>query len=128
VAKQYGIRVLGPNCIGVYNAYTNFDTVFLPADRAGGPPPGPLALISQSGVVAATIMDWAARRRLGLGFLANYGNKADVTEVELLEAFAADHRVKVITVYVEGFKYPGRGEEVSRNGEKDRTQEAHSGV
>jgi acyl-CoA synthetase (NDP forming) len=107
VARQYGVRVLGPNCIGIYNAYTNFDTVFLPADRAGRPPPGPLALISQSGAVAAAIMDWAARRRLGLGFLANYGNKADVTEVELLEAFAADHRVKVITVYVEGFKYPG---------------------
>jgi acyl-CoA synthetase (NDP forming) len=53
-------------------------------------------------------MDWAARRRLGLGFLANYGNKADATEVELLETFAADLRVNVITVYVEGFKYPGR--------------------
>ncbi|MGC9051449.1 acetate--CoA ligase family protein [Pyrobaculum sp.] len=107
VAKQYGIRVLGPNCIGIYNAYTNFDTVFLPAERAGRPPPGPLALISQSGAVAAAIMDWAARRRIGLGFMANYGNKADVTEVELIEAFAADDRVKVITVYVEGFKYPG---------------------
>jgi acyl-CoA synthetase (NDP forming) len=107
VAKQHGIRVLGPNCIGIYNAYTNFDTIFLPADRAGRPPPGPLALISQSGAVATAIMDWAARRRLGLGFLANYGNKADVTEVELMEVSAADGRVKVITVYIEGFKYPG---------------------
>lgn len=107
VARQYGIRVLGPNCIGIYNAYSNFDTVFLPADRAGRPPPGPLALISQSGAVAAAIMDWAARRRLGLGFMANYGNKADVTEIELLEAFANDDRVKVITVYIEGFKYFG---------------------
>ncbi|MEM1597547.1 MAG: acetate--CoA ligase family protein [Pyrobaculum sp.] len=107
VAKQYGIRLLGPNCIGVYNAYTNFDTLFLPAERAGRPPPGPLALISQSGAVAAAIMDWAARRRIGLGFVANYGNKADVTEVELLETFAEDPRVRVITMYIEGFKYPG---------------------
>ncbi|MEZ0319331.1 MAG: acetate--CoA ligase family protein [Pyrobaculum sp.] len=107
VAKQYGVRLLGPNCIGVYNAYTNFDTLFLPAERAGRPPPGPLALISQSGAVAAAIMDWAARRRIGLGFVANYGNKADVTEVELLETFAEDPRVRVITMYVEGFKYPG---------------------
>lgn len=58
VARRYGIRVLGPNCIGIYNAYNNFDTVFLPANRAGRPPPGPLALISQSGAVAAAIMDW----------------------------------------------------------------------
>ncbi|ABL87662.1 CoA-binding domain protein [Pyrobaculum islandicum DSM 4184] len=107
VAKQYGIRVLGPNCIGVYNAYTNFDTIFLPADRAGRPPPGPLALISQSGAVAAAIMDWAARRKIGLGLMVNYGNKIDITEVELLEAFAADDRIKVITLYIEGFKYPG---------------------
>lgn len=107
VAKQYGIRLLGPNCIGVYNAYTNFDTQFLPAERAGRPPPGPIALISQSGAVTTAIMDWAARRRLGMGFVVNYGNKADVTEVELLEAFAEDERVKVITMYMEGLKYPG---------------------
>lgn len=118
VAKQYGVRVLGPNCIGVYNAYSGFDTVFLPAERAGRPPPGPLALISQSGAVAAAIMDWAARRRLGLGFLVNYGNKADVTETELLEAFAADDRVKVITIYIEGFKYPGEARQFLETAKK----------
>lgn len=107
IAKRYGIRVLGPNCIGVYNAFSNFDTIFLPVDRAGRSPPGPLALISQSGAVAVAIMDWAARRRLGLGYLVNYGNKVDVDEVEILETFANDDRIKVITVYLEGFKYPG---------------------
>ena len=107
IAKRYGIRVLGPNCIGVYNAFSNFDTIFLPIDRAGRSPPGPLALISQSGAVAVAIMDWAARRKLGLGYLVNYGNKVDVDEVEILEAFAKDDRIKVITVYLEGFKYPG---------------------
>lgn len=107
IAKRYGIRVLGPNCIGVYNAFSNFDTIFLPIDRAGRSPPGPLALVSQSGAVAVAIMDWAARRKLGLGYLVNYGNKVDVDEVEILEAFAKDDRIKVITVYLEGFKYPG---------------------
>ena len=107
IGKMYGIRILGPNCLGVYNAFNGFDTVFLPAERAGRPPAGPLALISQSGAVAASIMDWAARRNLGLSIMVNYGNKADVGDVELLKYFEQDDRIKVITVYIEGFKYPG---------------------
>jgi acyl-CoA synthetase (NDP forming) len=107
LGKMYGVRVLGPNCLGVYNAFNGFDTVFLPAERAGRPPAGPLALISQSGAVAASIMDWAARRNIGLSIMVNYGNKADVGDVELLRYFERDERIKVITVYVEGFKYPG---------------------
>lgn len=107
IGKMYGIRILGPNCIGVYNAFSGFDTVFLPEERAGRPPAGPLALISQSGAVAASIMDWAARRNIGLSIMVNYGNKADVGDVELLRYFERDDRIKVITIYVEGFKYPG---------------------
>ncbi|MGC9119093.1 MAG: acetate--CoA ligase family protein [Thermoproteus sp.] len=107
LGKMYGIRLLGPNCLGVYNAFDGFDTVFLPAERAGRPPAGPLALISQSGAVAASIMDWAARRGIGLSIMVNYGNKADVGDVELLRYFERDDRIKVITIYVEGFKYPG---------------------
>ncbi len=107
IGKMYGIRILGPNCLGVYNAFNGFDTVFLPAERAGRPPAGPLALISQSGAVAASIMDWAARRNIGLSIMVNYGNKADVGDVELLRYLERDDRIKVITVYMEGFKYPG---------------------
>ncbi|MEL9990519.1 MAG: acetate--CoA ligase family protein [Thermoproteus sp.] len=107
LGKMYGMRILGPNCLGVYNAFNGFDTVFLPAERAGRPPPGPLALISQSGAVAASIMDWAARRNIGLAIMVNYGNKADVGDVELLRYFEQDDRIKVITIYIEGFKYPG---------------------
>ncbi|MEZ0249177.1 MAG: acetate--CoA ligase family protein [Thermoproteus sp.] len=107
LGKMYGMRILGPNCLGVYNAFNGFDTVFLPAERAGRPPPGPLALISQSGAVAASIMDWAARRNIGLSIMVNYGNKADVGDVELLHYFEQDDRIKVVTIYIEGFKYPG---------------------
>lgn len=106
IGKMYGIRILGPNCLGVYNAFNGLDTVFLPTDRAGRPPAGPLALISQSGAVAASIMDWAARRQIGLSIMVNYGNKADVDDVELLRHFGQDDRIKVITIYLEGFRYP----------------------
>ncbi|GGP21345.1 CoA-binding protein [Thermocladium modestius] len=103
------VRVLGPNCIGVYNASTGLDTFFLPEDRMGRPRPGPIALISQSGAVAGAILDWAARRGLGIGVAVNYGNKLDVTEVDLMKHLASDPSIKVITMYMEGFKYPGEG-------------------
>ncbi len=105
---QNRIRVLGPNCIGVYNAFNGLDTFFLPEDRMGRPKPGPpVALISQSGAVAGAILDWAARRNIGVGLAVNYGNKLDINEAELLEYFARDSRVKVIVMYMEGLKYPG---------------------
>jgi acetyl coenzyme A synthetase (ADP forming)-like protein len=103
------IRVLGPNCIGVYNAFNGLDTFFLPEDRMGRPKPGPVALISQSGAVAGAILDWAARRNIGVGLAVNYGNKLDINEAELLEYFARDSRIKVIVMYMEGLKYPGEG-------------------
>ncbi|WP_238375134.1 acetate--CoA ligase family protein [Vulcanisaeta thermophila] len=106
---QGRIRVLGPNCIGVYNAYNGFDTFFLPEERMGRPQPGPIALISNSGAVAGAILDWAARRNIGVGLAVNYGNKLDVNEAELLEYFARDSRVRVIVMYMEGLKYPGEG-------------------
>lgn len=103
------VRVLGPNCIGVYNADNGLDTFFLPEDRMGRPPKGPIALISQSGAVAAAILDWASRRRLGIGLAVNYGNKIDVNESELIEYLANNPSIKVITIYIEGLKYPGEG-------------------
>lgn len=68
-----------------------------------------MALISQSGAVAGgAILDWAARRNIGVGLAVNYGNKLDISESEILEYFARDNRVKVIVMYMEGgLKYPG---------------------
>ena len=109
IIEGSGVRVLGPNCIGVYNAYNGLDTFFLPEDRMGRPSKGPIALISQSGAVAAAILDWAARRRVGIGIAGNYGNKIDVGDVELIEYLAKIPEIKVITIYIEGFKYPNEG-------------------
>jgi acyl-CoA synthetase (NDP forming) len=51
VARKYGVRVLGPNCVGVYNAFNGLDAMFLPAEKAAKPPPGPVVFLSQSGAV-----------------------------------------------------------------------------
>ncbi|KUO82263.1 MAG: CoA-binding protein [Vulcanisaeta sp. JCHS_4] len=109
---QGRVRILGPNCIGVYNAYNGLDTFFVPRNRMERPRPGPIALISQSGAVAGLILDWAARRNIGVGLAVNYGNKLDINEAELLEYLAKDSRIKVIVMYMEGLKYPGEGKKL----------------
>jgi acyl-CoA synthetase (NDP forming) len=78
------VRVLGPNCIGVYNAFNGLDTMFLPAEKAGRPPPGPIAFLSQSGAVMTAVLDWAAGEGIGVGLAVNFGNRSDVTESDSL--------------------------------------------
>ncbi|BDR92390.1 acetate--CoA ligase family protein [Vulcanisaeta souniana] len=108
-AAQGRVRILGPNCIGVYNAFNGLDTFFIPQGRMERPRAGPIALISQSGAVAAAILDWAARKGIGVGIAVNYGNKLDISEVELLEALVGNEDLRVVVMYVEGLKYPGEG-------------------
>ncbi len=58
IAKKYGLRIVGPNCLGIYDAHTGLDTIFNPSDRQGKPPPGDVAFISQSGALGAALLDW----------------------------------------------------------------------
>ncbi len=113
IARKAGIRVIGPNCIGVYNALTGVDTFFLPWDRMRRPHKGPIAIISQSGAFLASVMDWAASEGIGISKAVNFGNKIDVDEVDLLEYFGEDENIKVIIVYLEGIN-PGRGKDFIR--------------
>ena len=113
IARKAGIRVVGPNCIGVYNALTGVDTFFLPWDRMKRPHKGPIAIISQSGAFLASVMDWAAEAGIGITKAVNFGNKIDVDEVDLLEYFGEDHNIRVIIVYLEGVR-PGRGKDFIR--------------
>ncbi|MCE4614121.1 MAG: CoA-binding protein [Desulfurococcales archaeon] len=110
IARKYNIRVIGPNCIGVYNALVGLDTFFLPQDRMRRPPRGPIAIISQSGAFLASIMDWAALEGIGIAKAVNFGNKMDVDEVDMLEYFGWDDDIRVILMYIEGLK-PGRGKD-----------------
>lgn len=101
---EYGIRVIGPNCLGVYDAFSGVDTFFLPEERMRRPIKGPIAIISQSGAFAATILDWAAPRGIGIGKAVSYGNKIDVDDIELMRYFEKDPTVKAILIYIEGLK------------------------
>ena len=108
IAKAHRMRVIGPNCIGVYNAVTGVDTFFLPWERMRRPHKGPIAIISQSGAFLASVMDWAAEEGIGISKAVNFGNKVDVDEVDLISYFGDDDDIKVIIAYLEDIK-PGRG-------------------
>jgi acetyltransferase len=98
IAKQYHIRLIGPNCLGVIDTVTPMNASF----SAGMPPGGPMAFMSQSGALGTAILDWALAGRLGLSKFVSLGNKADVSETDLLLAWQDDPSSNVILSYVEG--------------------------
>ena len=106
-ARRHGVRLLGPNCVGVYNAFNGLDTMFLPREKAGRPPPGPVAFLSQSGAVMTAALDWAAGEGIGVGIAVNFGNRSDVTEADFIEYLAGVEEIKVVAVYLEGFRWRG---------------------
>jgi acetyltransferase len=98
IAHQSGIRLIGPNCLGVIDTNTPLNASF----STGMPPAGPMAFMSQSGALGTAILDWAQAGRLGLAKFVSLGNKADVDEADLLLAWQDDPSVRVIMIYTEG--------------------------
>ncbi|ADV64450.1 CoA-binding domain protein [Desulfurococcus mucosus DSM 2162] len=108
IALKYGIRIIGPNCIGIYDSWSGVDTFFLPEEKMKRPPKGYVAFISQSGAFASALMDWMAYNNIGVSRAVSYGNKVDVDDVDILEYLASDEKTRVILIYLEGLK-DGRG-------------------
>ena len=97
MCSHHGIRVLGPNCLGLINTANRMNASF-----AGNmPESGDISIFSQSGALCAAMLDLAAGRHLGIAKVISVGNKADITEVDILEHLAADERTKVIVGYLE---------------------------
>ena len=99
--KESDLRIIGPNCIGVYNPTNHVDTLFLPRYRLRRPKQGPIAFVSQSGAFGSAVLDWAASQDIGISKFISIGNKIDVDEVDLLNYLVDDPLTKCITVYVE---------------------------
>ncbi|MHB1346783.1 MAG: acetate--CoA ligase family protein [Candidatus Humimicrobiaceae bacterium] len=97
-AKNYGIRIIGCNCIGVYDADSKVDSMFFPYQNMNRPAPGNICLISQSGTVGLCAIDILPR----LSKFASYGNRIDVDEADFLKYFSSVKDTKVIAVYMEG--------------------------
>ncbi|MBS7288593.1 MAG: CoA-binding protein [Candidatus Freyarchaeota archaeon] len=104
IAKKYDMVVIGPNCVGVYSP-PYVDTFFLPSERLVTPPPGNVAVISQSGgILVDQFFSKYTERKIGVSVAVSTGNKAIVDENVLLEYFKNDPRTKLIAVYLEGFR------------------------
>jgi len=99
-AKEHDIRVLGPNCLGFISSTTNLNASF-----AGVPPlPGDIAFFSQSGALCTAILDWSVKEKIGFSKFISLGNKADISETDLLKALGNDPDTKVILGYIEDVK------------------------
>ncbi|UCD30216.1 MAG: acetate--CoA ligase family protein [Planctomycetota bacterium] len=99
VAAERGLSILGPNCLGIINT----DPAMSMNAAFGGdiPQAGCMGLISQSGALAAALLDYAHGRGIGFSRFVSFGNKADINEIDLLRSLAADNKTKVILMYVE---------------------------
>ncbi|WP_455364028.1 acetate--CoA ligase family protein [[Eubacterium] cellulosolvens] len=95
------LRIIGPNCIGIYDPINHVDTLFLPRYRLRRPKEGHIAFISQSGAFGSAILDWTASQEIGVSRFISIGNKIDVDEVDLINYLADDPQTRCITVYVE---------------------------
>ncbi len=100
LCRSHGVRMMGPNCLGVLNTHHAMNATFAPTL----PPAGHISVISQSGALCVAILDWAASQKLGLGKVISFGNKADLNEVDFLQALAEDKETKVIAGYLESIK------------------------
>lgn len=114
IAKESGMAVIGPNCMGLLNTATRVDSVFNPVYKLGRPKSGEIAFISQSGAVGAAVMDLAAKMGVGVSLFVSYGNAAVVTETDLLEYLRDDPKTKVIAMYIEGVRDGRRFLEVAK--------------
>lgn len=112
IANKWGMRLLGPNCIGLLDTHLPLDTTFLPPP---GPPPGDVAFVSHSGAICAAVIDWARGQGFGLSRLVSLGNQVDVNETDVLEPVASDRHTRVITLYLEGVSNGTRFVQKARN-------------
>ena len=105
-ARERGLRLVGPNCMGVINTdpAVSLDATFAPAF----PPPGNVGMLSQSGALGVAVLDYARALNIGVSTFVSVGNKADVSGNDLLAYWKDDPRTQVIALYLESFGNPRR--------------------
>lgn len=110
LAEANNIRIIGPNCLGVIDTVQPLNASF----AAGMPEKGTIAFTSQSGALCTAILDWALAEGIGFSRFVSLGNKADVNEVDMLEAWENDPNSRVIITYMEGLSDGRKFMEVAR--------------
>lgn len=117
-ARSFDMRVIGPNCLGI--ASTDPEVRLNASFAPHSPPPGRASLCSQSGALGVAVIAQARRVSLGLSTFVSIGNKADVSDDDLLEYWGADPDTDVILFYLESFADPDRLSRVARRVSRDK--------
>jgi acetyltransferase len=103
LVKKYGMIMQGPNCLGVINTHTPIDLSF----ASTLPRKGNIGFITQSGALGTAILDWIIKENIGFGCIVSLGNKADLDEINFIQAMAEDENIKVILLYLESIDKEG---------------------
>lgn len=98
IRKKYGMRIIGPNCIGVVRPTVNLNTSFLKTS----PEAGNVAFISQSGALGSAILDWAVHAHIGFSMFTSLGSMIDVDFADLIDYLGEDYKTRSIMLYMEG--------------------------
>ncbi len=110
VARRYGMRFIGPNCVGVIDTYAPIDTTFVRTM----PGQGNIGFVSHSGAVCGGTMDWASAVGVGFSRIISLGNQADIDVADALDSLAADPHTRVVAAYIEGLPDGRRFVEAAR--------------
>ncbi len=116
IARSHKMRIVGPNCLGVLNTHTKCNASF--AKKM--PPAGNVSIITQSGALGTAILDWSDATGVGFDSFVSLGNKADLNEVDFMEAWKDDGNTKVILAYLEGITDGQRFIDVARAVSKNK--------
>ena len=110
LARRNGMRLVGPNCIGVVNTAIGLDATFSPQ----APVPGRVAMQSQSGALGIALLERSARMGIGVSSFVSVGNKADVSGNDLLQYWEDDPGTDVVLLYLESFGNPHKFARIAR--------------
>jgi acetyltransferase len=98
--KRHGMRLLGPNCLGLLRPSLNYNASF----ALSSPPAGGVALVTQSGALADSVIDWAIQEKYAFSAIVSLGNAIDLDAADFVNYLANDPATKVITLYLEGVR------------------------
>ncbi len=117
ISDGYGINLIGPNCLGIFNPWVGLDTIFNPPERQARPEAGSVAFLSQSGAFGAALLDWFSESDIGLSKFVSYGNRVDIDEADLINYISKDEKTDFMIFYIEGVKDGRKFFNAARNSE-----------
>ncbi len=102
--EKYNIKCIGPNCLGIYDSFSELDCIFLSQQKLKRPLQGKISFLSQSGALGGAMLDSMAEKKIGISKFISYGNALNLNECDFLEYLMDDENTKVICFYVEQIK------------------------